>query len=60
MEDQQWLITQLEELFKKSHDYKQKALLQATINLIIEQEERKEQLQGELDGRLWNPGNWGS
>ncbi|SFK34935.1 hypothetical protein SAMN04488569_10255 [Marinilactibacillus piezotolerans] len=60
MEDQQWLITQLEELLKKSHDYKQKALLQATINLIIEQEERKEQLQGELDGRLWNPGNWGS
>ncbi|WP_192983450.1 hypothetical protein [Marinilactibacillus psychrotolerans] len=60
MEDQQWLITQLEELFKKSHDYKQKALLQAAINLILEQEERKEQLQGELDGRLWNPGNWGS
>ncbi|GEQ32488.1 hypothetical protein ACEN4P_11940 [Marinilactibacillus psychrotolerans] len=60
MEDEQWLINRLEELLKRSRDYKQKALLQAAINLILEQEERKEQLQGELDGRLWNPGNWGS
>lgn len=58
MEEQQWLITQLEKLFKNSRDYKQKALIQATINIIKEQEKRKEQLQGELDGTLWSPGNW--
>lgn len=58
MEEQQWLITQLEKLFNDSHDYKQKALIQATMNIIKEQEKRKEQLQGELDGTLWSPGNW--
>lgn len=58
MEDQQWLITQLENLFENSRDYKQKALIQATMNIIKEQEKRKEQLQGELDGTLWSPGNW--
>ncbi|WP_423188520.1 hypothetical protein ACO1PF_07870 [Alkalibacterium sp. f15] len=58
MEDNQWLKNQLEKLFEESHDYKQKALLQATKELLIEQEKRREQLQGELDGTLWSPVNW--
>ncbi|GAA0358040.1 hypothetical protein GCM10008932_08460 [Alkalibacterium iburiense] len=57
--NQEWTIEQLEHLFHMSQDYKQKALLQATIKLIKEQNKRKEQLQGELDGTLWSPGNWG-
>ena len=58
MEDNQWLKAQLEQLESESQDYKQKALLQATVALILEQEKREEQLQGELDGTLWSPGNW--
>ncbi len=58
MEDNQWMMTQLEKLFDESRDYKQKALLKATKELLEEQEKRKEQLQGELDGTLWSPGKW--
>ena len=59
MSESNWTVEQLEHLFEVSQDYKQKALLQATIKLIKEQNKRKEQLQGELDGTLWSPGNWG-
>lgn len=59
MSESTWTIEQLEHLFTISQDYKQKALLQGTIKLIKEQNKRKEQLQGELDGTLWSPGNWG-
>ena len=58
MEDNQWLMDQLEQLTVKSQDYKQKALLQAARELLEEQEKRREQLQGELDGTLWSPGKW--
>lgn len=58
MEDKDWLMKQLDVLFEGSRDYKQKALLLATKELLEEQEKRREQLQGELDGTLWSPGNW--
>jgi hypothetical protein len=59
-EQEEWVLNELDKLFKESRDYKQKALLRATKNIIEEQEKRKEQLQGELDGTLWSPGNWGN
>ncbi|MDZ7834068.1 MAG: hypothetical protein U5K84_00645 [Alkalibacterium sp.] len=46
MEDNQWLMDQLEKLTVKSQDYKQKALLQAARELLEEQEKRREQLPG--------------
>lgn len=58
MEENEWLRKQLKQLESDSRDYRQKALLQATIALLEEQEKRREQLQGELDGTLWSPGNW--
>lgn len=59
MDDREkWVVKELTTLFEESRDYKQKALLLATKKLIEEQEVRKEQLQGELDGTLWSPGNW--
>lgn len=60
MDEQEWVIRELDQLFDSSRDYKQKALLKAAADLIREQETRKQQLQGELDGTLWSPGNWGS
>lgn len=55
---EQWILKQLDHLFEESKDYKQKALIRATKKIIEEQETRKEQMQGELDGTLWSPGNW--
>lgn len=60
MDEQEWVIRELDQLFDSSSDYKQKALLKEAADLIREQETRKQQLQGELDGTLWSPGNWGS
>lgn len=60
MDEQEWVLTELDRLFQASQDYKQKALLQEAAEIIREQETRKEQLQGELDGTLWSPGNWSS
>lgn len=41
MEENQWLKTQLIQLEKESQDYKQKALLQETLALLLEQEKEK-------------------
>lgn len=60
MDEQEWILNELKRLFDTSKDYKQKALLQAASAILKEQDTRKEQLQGELDGTLWSPGNWGS
>ena len=57
MQDE-WVLTQLEDLFEKSQDYKQKAFLIGLKELIVEQEKRKGQLQGQLDGELWSPRKW--
>ncbi len=56
--DKQWIVAQLDELFSKSCDYKQKAFLLGLKELVIEQEKRKELLQGKLDGELWSPRKW--
>ncbi|MCC5894249.1 MAG: hypothetical protein JJU16_02175 [Alkalibacterium sp.] len=58
MDEQEWIQVELKRLFETSQDYKQKALLMAASDLLKEQAIRKEQLQGELDGTLWSPGNW--
>lgn len=58
MEQKEWLLQELERLIQTSRDYKQKALLKATKDLINEQVERIRQMEGELDGTLWSPRNW--
>lgn len=54
-----WTINQIDQLIETSQDYKEKALLYNTKLLLLEQVKRKDQNQGELDGTLWSPGNWG-
>lgn len=54
----EWLVTELAHLEEVSLDYKQKALFLATIELILEQEQRQEQFEAKLDGSLWSPSNW--
>ena len=58
MDQNEWIIQELERAFQMSRDYKQKALLAATKRLIQEQTVRIQQMEGELDGTLWSPRNW--
>lgn len=58
MDQNEWIIQELERAFQMSRDYKQKALLAATKRLIREQTVRIQQMEGELDGTLWSPRNW--
>jgi len=63
MEEQeniQWALDQLDQLEADSRDYKQKALLLGIKDLLLEQQKRTEQIQGQLDGTLWSPNDWGN
>lgn len=59
METEQWVLAQLDHLAEQSRDYRQKALFQETKKLFREQYQRIEQAEGELDGRVWSPKDWG-
>lgn len=54
----EWTMEQINQLIEKSKDYKEKALLENVKTTLLEQEKRREQNQGELDGTLWSPREW--
>ncbi|WP_172188196.1 hypothetical protein [Lentilactobacillus kribbianus] len=54
----EWLLTQIETLKQKQPAYEDRAFLTALQQVVQQQATRSEQIQGELDGRLWNHGNW--
>ncbi len=58
MNEQEWCQNQLDEFMQNSHTYPQKALFFSLKQLLDEQYKRMEQTQGELDGKLWDTGNW--
>nr|WP_319216633.1 hypothetical protein [uncultured Trichococcus sp.] len=58
METENWVQEQLDRLVEASRDYRQKALFQETKKLFQEQYQRMEQMQGELEGRIWSPKEW--
>lgn len=58
METENWVQEQLNHLMAASKDYLQKALFQETKKLFQEQYQRIEQMEGELDGRIWSPKEW--
>lgn len=57
-EKNSWIVNELEQAFDASREYKQKALLLATKELIQEQATRIEQMKGEVDGTMWSPKQW--
>lgn len=57
-QNNEWTVSQLDKLIAESLDYKEKALLNGVKEALKEQEKRREQNQGELDGTLWSPGEW--
>lgn len=58
METENWAQKQLDHLVEMSKDYRQKALFQETKKLFQDQYQRMEQMEGELDGRMWSPKEW--
>lgn len=58
MMDKQWLQTQFEQWIQECKDYKERAFLQQALELLLEQQKRLEQQQGQLDGQLWSPKEW--
>lgn len=57
-ENTKWLLKQIDELSDKQKDYEKRAFLLALKKVVLEQQKRIEQAQGELDGRLWDHNNW--
>lgn len=58
MENDQWVLNQIELLLKAEPQYQQRAFYRGLAQLVKEQQKRIEQSQGELDGRLWSPVKW--
>lgn len=53
-----WLEQKISELSTKQKSYENRAFLVAMKKVVAEQNERTEQLKGEVDGRLWNHEQW--
>ncbi|MCU9613045.1 hypothetical protein OEV98_05710 [Caldibacillus lycopersici] len=58
MENEEWVLQELERLYHSSQDYNQVTLIKATQELIKEQMKRIYQMEGEIDGTLWSPKRW--
>ena len=48
-----WLLEQARQLAQQATTYQQKAFYVALSDLIREQQKRADQLENELDGRMW-------
>ncbi|MDE1547621.1 hypothetical protein [Jeotgalibaca caeni] len=59
MAQEEWMLEQIFQLQEKSKDYRQIALFQEFAALIKEQYQRIYQAEGEIDGRMWSPKEWG-
>lgn len=53
-----WLAKEIEKMATKQTAYENRAFLTAMKKVVNEQNKRTEQLQGEVDGRLWNHEQW--
>ncbi|AKP66252.1 hypothetical protein [Companilactobacillus ginsenosidimutans] len=53
-----WLVEQVKALAKQQPAYEDRAFLFALQSVIKEQQKRSEQIQSELDGRLWDHSTW--
>ncbi|TMN21728.1 hypothetical protein [Lentibacillus cibarius] len=59
MENDAWILNQLQETYDMLDDYNQRTLIKAAIGMIQEQSKRTEQMEGQIEGTIWSPKNWG-
>ncbi|MDY0410117.1 hypothetical protein ACFFIS_02590 [Virgibacillus soli] len=53
------IIEELERISDHHKEYEQLVLIEAAKEIIKEQHKRIAQMEGQLDGTLWSPKNWG-
>ncbi|MFC6169707.1 hypothetical protein [Loigolactobacillus jiayinensis] len=56
--DSSWLVQAAQRLAQDSSAYEERAFFQALSQLVLEQEKRIAQAQGEIDGRSWDEQAW--
>ncbi|GEN48048.1 hypothetical protein [Ligilactobacillus pobuzihii] len=56
--DSEWILSRCDELLASFTQYEERAFLQQVKQLVLKQDQRLSQTEGELDGRIWNPGKW--
>lgn len=57
-EQSKWLMDQIDQLKNSQPEYEKRAFLTALKKVVTEQVVRTDQIQHELDGRLWNHDKW--
>lgn len=58
MEENDWILAELENIDEQESDTHQQAIILAAKQIIREQDKRIWQMEGELDGTLWSPKRW--
>ena len=58
MTNDAWLHQQIKDLAQRQPQFTDRAFWVALDQLIAEQAQRRDQLQGEIDGRTWRPDRW--
>lgn len=58
MEEQDWLLNEIDNLIKQETVMKDRAFYVGLKKMVKEQIKRLDQNSGELDGRIWNPSKW--
>lgn len=58
MENEDWIIQQIDEKMKQPMSFRNKAILFEARRIMKEQFKRIDQSESELDGRSWTPKNW--
>ncbi|MFZ2588285.1 hypothetical protein [Paucilactobacillus nenjiangensis] len=58
MDTQQWVEMKINELIENSQTFPDQAFYRELKEIMTEQYHRIDQLQGELDGRMWSPEQW--
>ncbi|MFD2210277.1 hypothetical protein ACFSMW_11150 [Virgibacillus halophilus] len=59
MDSNDLVIDNLEKMIDHHRDFHMQALLSAVIGVMQEQTKRIDLMEGEIDGTLWSPRNWG-
>ena len=56
--DSKWMEEQITTWQEESQDYKERAFLEASKQLLLEQQQRVDHYKAQLDGQLWSPKEW--
>ncbi|QDP40353.1 hypothetical protein [Radiobacillus deserti] len=59
MEQDEWILNELQKVFERTNDYNHRVLIKATQDMLKEQQRRIYQMENEMEGTIWSPRRWG-